>query len=160
MRASLAYEEEETTLLQEKLRVLQSKLAEFKETADATATEASQAVSNHYGRLMSAQKNTQDRSELTAARQERSLKLMSRSENIEKIRDRQSDVQIAADFYQSKIQEIEILVLKLGSEKCSLRREIEHAKSDLLEHETVQRLNQTKIEFATESVAILGEEVV
>ena len=51
-------------------------------------------------------------------------------------------------------------MLKLSSEKCNLLREIDHAKSDLLEHETVQRLNQSKIEFATESVAILGEEVV
>jgi hypothetical protein len=66
---------------------------------------------------------------------------MARSENIEKIRDRQSDIQIAANYYQNKIQEVEILVLKLNNEKCNLMREIDLAKSDLIEHETVQRLN-------------------
>jgi hypothetical protein len=41
MRASLAFEDEEAVMLQEKLRSLQSKLEQFKQTADETATETS-----------------------------------------------------------------------------------------------------------------------
>ncbi len=87
------------------------------------------------------------------------MQLLARSEAIEKVRDRQSDIQVEANFCQNKIRELECLVLRLGAERSELQGQVARAKADLAHHETQQRLHSTRIEFASESNELLGEEV-
>jgi hypothetical protein len=65
MGESLGFEDEEAAILQAKVSGLKEKLEQFKLTADDTASETSQIVSEHFNRLLSTQGPTVNRSELT-----------------------------------------------------------------------------------------------
>ena len=84
---------------------------------------------------------------------------MQRSEVVEKIRDRQSDIQIQALHYRNSINQINAVLAKIRQEKCELTNKITQAKANLQIQQDSQKLQQAKIEMSQGQVELLQEEV-